>query len=133
LEESELFEVIRRDLVNVVEEELRRLESSFEFKCRDARVWEDQFYFEFNIDYPFGDLPATMTFYTRKTKVEQIAMKVEVLTMEGVSYHIATIWFYFVKGRCYRHHVVHSARLNDLAHAIIETSKAEAGEVEANE
>jgi hypothetical protein len=128
VEESEVFEVIRRDLVGVVEEELRRLDTSFEFRCRDARVWEDQIYFGFNVDYPFGDLPATRTFYARKTDVEEISMRVEVLTAEGVSYHIATIWFYFVKGICYKHYVVHSARLNDLAHAIIEISKAEAEE-----
>jgi hypothetical protein len=127
----EEFEVIRRDLEGVVEAEIERLDTIFDFKCRKARVWEDQHYFEFNVEEVFGDLPAIRSFYVKKTRVVEIEMKVEVLARPHGSYHIASIRFYFVYGGvCYKDYNIYTARLNDLAHSIIEISTAEADTVE---
>lgn len=133
---EDVVELIRRDLEDVVWEEVRRLDTVFDYKCVKARVWEDQSYFEFNVEEKYADLPATRTFYVKKTRVVEIRMDVEVLTHPISSYKIASIYYYFIYADdgsvCYKDYNIYTARLNDLARAIIEISIAEAG-VESSE
>jgi hypothetical protein len=128
---SELYELIKRDLKEVVEEEVRTLSSLID--CPKARVAEDTVYFEFRVESPPNppvSLPRlpTMVTYVPKAYVTVLEFKVEYVRDNDVPLAMAIVRYYFISNlvaptptptACFKDYLVIPANIEDIALEII--------------
>ena len=127
---SELYELIKRDLKEVVEEEVRTLSSLID--CPKARVAEDTVYFEFRVESPPNppvSLPRlpTMVTYVPKAYVTVLEFKVEFVDRLR-TLAMAIVRYYFISNlvaptptptACFKDYLVIPANIEDIALEII--------------
>jgi hypothetical protein len=123
---EELYDIIRKDLEEVVEYEIEKVKRVF--RCIKARVftdWAD--YIEFTVDGGLvAGLPSTRSFYIHKSNVHEDVLAIEVLR-DTMSYTLARIhlWFIRYSETCYMDVNILLLSINDLAQAIIYDMKVE--------
>jgi hypothetical protein len=128
----EVYELIRRDLEEVVEEEVRALVNLVE--CQKARVSEDSVYFEFKVDFKASRdsqtlpvkidvqqrLPApTMIMYIPKYHVTVVEFKVEFMVDKLRTLAMAIVRYYFTPTICFKDSIIIYANIEDIAREII--------------
>jgi hypothetical protein len=128
---SELYELIKRDLKEVVEEEVTALLNLID--CPKARVVEDTVYFEFRLDPPSpSSLPASppvslprlpvMVVYYPKAYVTVLEFKVEYVRENDVPLAMAIVRYYFTSSTptaCFKDYLIIPANIEDVALEII--------------
>jgi hypothetical protein len=128
---SELYELIKKDLEEVVEEEVRTLSSLID--CPKARVAEDTVYFEFRLDPPNpSSLPASppvslprlpvMVVYYPKAYVTVLEFKVEFMLDKDTTLAMAIVRYYFITftptSACFKDYFIIYANIEDIARII---------------
>jgi hypothetical protein len=121
---SELYELIKRDLEEVVEGEVKMLTSLVE--CPKARVAEDTVYFEFkvegspNLPINLPRLP-TMIMYIPKSHVTVLEFKVEFYVDKNTTLAMAIVRYYFTSTTtCFKDSIIIYANIEDIAKMIVE-------------
>jgi hypothetical protein len=116
---EELFEVVRRDIEDIVHSEIENVKNYF--GCKPARVYEEMDYLEFTTDYGIvADLPATESFYVRKSRVRELSVNIEFYRDSNV-YTVARVLVWLITGYddCYCDVHIFTHRIKELAEAII--------------
>jgi hypothetical protein len=117
---------IRKDLEEVVEEEVKMLTSLV--GCPKARVAEDMVYFEFRVEGS-RDLPAkldsparipapTMITYIPKHYVTVVEFKVEFMVDKNTTLAMAIVRYYFTSTVCFKDYLTIYANIEDIAKVI---------------
>jgi hypothetical protein len=125
---DELYKLIKRDLEEVVEEEVKALVSLVD--CPKARVTEDTAYFEFRLESPPNppnlpfNLPRlpTLTIYIPKAYVTVLEFKVEFVRENDVPLAMAIVKYYFTTSTptaCFKDYLIIPANIEDAALEII--------------
>jgi hypothetical protein len=121
---KELFEVVRRDLEEVVNSEVenvRRISG-----CVDAKVYEDALFIEISVlGGLVAGLPSQHTFYVKKTNTYKVLVEVEV-QRDNQSYVLARMHLWHLKDQeqtCYMEVEIFPYRIADLADHIVHDFK----------
>jgi hypothetical protein len=122
---SELYKLIKKDLEEVVEEEVRKLLSLID--CPKARVTENTAYFEFRLESPLSppnlpfNLPRlpVMIIYTPKAYVTVLEFKVEFVRENDIPLAMAIVRYYFTSTTtCFKDNIIIYANIEDIAKII---------------
>jgi hypothetical protein len=125
---EEAYKLIKRDLEEVVEGEVRELLSLID--CPKARVMEDTEYFEFRLERPPSpsnlpfNLPRlpVMIIYVPKAYVTVLEFKVEFVRDNDVPLAMAIVRYYFTTSTptaCFKDYLIIPANIEDVALEII--------------
>ena len=117
---EELFEVVRRDLEEVVNSEVEKVRRVF--GCVDAKVYEDALFLEITVKGGLmADLPSQHTFYVKKVNVREVLLEVDVLRDIAI-YVLARIHMWYLRDQeqtCYMDVEIFPYRIQELANHII--------------
>jgi len=117
---EELFEVVRRDLEEVVNGEVDKVRSML--KCTDAKVYDSGYLLEISVQGGLvAGLPSQKTFYVRKIDTYEVLVEVEVLR-DTVRYVLAKIRLLHLKDQeqtCYMDAEISYYGIEDLAKHIV--------------
>jgi len=117
---EELFEVVRRDLEEVVNSEVEGVKRIS--GCVEAKVYEDAIFLEISVlGGLVAGLPSQHTFYVKKSNVYKVSLEVEVLRDE-VRYVLAKMHLWYLKDQeqtCYMEIETFQYGINGLAKDII--------------
>jgi hypothetical protein len=121
---EEAYKLIKRDLEEVVGEEVKMLTSLID--CPKARVVEDMAYFEFRVEgspsLPINpNLPRlpTMVMYIPKSHVTLLEFKVEFMVDENTTLAMAIVRYYFTSTTtCFKDSIIIYANIEDIAKII---------------
>jgi hypothetical protein len=122
---EELFEVVRRDLEEVVNGEVENVRRVL--GCVDAKVYENAIYIEVSV---LGglvvDLPSQHRFYIKKANVREVLLEVDVLR-DTMNYVLARIHLWYLQDQeqtCYMDVEIFPYRIEELAKHIVLDLKA---------
>ena len=124
---------IYRDLVDVVVEEIGRLDSLveevFDTKCVRAEVSDYKDYFKITVEnYEIDGVNAVKEFYVLKVVTEVIVIPVRVVVDGNHEYTVALAQYFMTPKGCYRYHRIRYDVIGDVAKAVIrETFLEEVG------
>jgi hypothetical protein len=117
---DELFEVVKRDLEEVVNSEVEKVKRVF--GCVEAKVYEDSLFFEISVyGGLMADLPSQHTFYVKKINVREVLLEVDVLR-DTASYVLARIHMWYLKDQeqvCYMDVEIFPYRIAELANHMV--------------
>jgi hypothetical protein len=121
---KEIFEVVRRDLEEVVEQEVENVRRLL--GCVDAKVYVDALYIEITVKGGLvAGLPSQHTFFVKKVNVSEVLLDVEVLR-DAASYVIARIHVWHLNDQkqvCYMDVETFPYRIAELADHIVHDFK----------
>ena len=117
---EELFEVVRRDLEEVVNSEVEGVKRIS--GCVEAKVYEDAIFLEISVlGGLVAGLPSQHTFYVKKIDTYKTLVEVEVVR-DTTSYVLAKMHLWYLKDQeqtCYMEVEIFPYRINELANHII--------------
>jgi hypothetical protein len=137
-EEKRIFE----DLVDVVESELKHLDSmiedSYDVICVESEVVDYRNYYRFSVEEKLSIYNIVREFYVPKRNVTVIIVPIEVIVREVeedayIRFELAKAQYFLTIANCYKYHIIDYDDMVDASKAIVTNSLVEAGEVESGE